>query len=223
MVFQLLCIKNDPVLFQSRTNLDLFDENVYIASKYASASTSKRKGRPPKSKTAAVKNDEAEDMDYLGEESDQSFEEDDLDNASDSESAHRRKKRGRAGSANASTGKVKEERNKRRPGTPLSNMTAGSPSLDTESDYDEIGETKVDRGGNLLGGEKRDRHTLSLPLLCSSTGLTLSFSDPRSTVQGPHFCLTESWQYAIYVFQRSSSITRFPRQFCVSQKEPQTR
>ncbi|KAI9490162.1 chromatin remodelling complex Rsc7/Swp82 subunit-domain-containing protein [Zychaea mexicana] len=123
-----------------------------------SATSAKRKGRPPKKKSrdssgrAGV--DEGDDFDYTGEESDQSFGEDDIDNLSDTDSL-RGKKRGRkAGSAS------RDERPKRQPGTPVA---SASPSLDPDSDYDEHGETKVDRGGNLLGGRQYKVPTFNLP------------------------------------------------------------
>ncbi|KAI9266627.1 chromatin remodelling complex Rsc7/Swp82 subunit-domain-containing protein [Phascolomyces articulosus] len=118
----------------------------------------KRKGRPPKKKTRETPGrlDEGDDFDYTGEESDQSFGEDEIDNMSDTDSVLRGKKRGRP----KVTSTIKDERPKRQPGTPAA---SASPSLDTESDYDEIGETKVDRGGNLLGGRQYKVPTFNLP------------------------------------------------------------
>ena len=110
-----------------------------------SAAALKRKGRPPKKKSSnSSGRDEGDDLDYTGEESDQSFGEDEMDNLSDTDSLSRGKKRGRPKAGSAS----KDERPKSTP------VASASPSLDIESDYDEIGETKVDRGGKLLGGKR---------------------------------------------------------------------
>ncbi|KAI7859103.1 chromatin remodelling complex Rsc7/Swp82 subunit-domain-containing protein, partial [Circinella umbellata] len=119
----------------------------------------KRKGRPPKKKTrdSTGKVEEVDDFEYTGEESDQSFGEE-VDNLSDTDSVLRGKKRGRP---KVSSVPLKEERSKRQPGTPTA--SSASPSLDNESDYDEIGETKVDRGGNLLGGRQYKVPTFNLP------------------------------------------------------------
>ncbi|KAI8139290.1 chromatin remodelling complex Rsc7/Swp82 subunit-domain-containing protein [Fennellomyces sp. T-0311] len=119
-----------------------------------SASAIKRKGRPPKKKSSnSSGRDEGDDLDYTGEESDQSFGDDEIDNMSDTDSLNRGKKRGRPKAGSAS----KDERPKSTP------VASASPSLDIESDYDEIGETKVDRGGKLLGGRQYKVPTFQLP------------------------------------------------------------
>lgn len=84
----------------------------------------------------------------MEEESDQSFGEDELDNLSEGDSVHRGKKRARGSKAGDKS---------KRQATPVSSTlatVASSPAQDPDSDRDEIGETKVDSGGNLLGGNK---------------------------------------------------------------------
>lgn len=108
----------------------------------------KKRGRTGKRKTkeAGVKTEEGDDYDYTGEESDQSFGEEG-DNLSDTDVSHRGRKRARSKTANS-----KDDRQRRATPVIAASLNSSSPSLDADSDYDEIGETKVDRGGNLLGG-----------------------------------------------------------------------
>ncbi|KAI9317955.1 chromatin remodelling complex Rsc7/Swp82 subunit-domain-containing protein [Dichotomocladium elegans] len=102
-----------------------------------SPSASLRKNRYLKKRKDAA--GEGDDLDYLGEDSDHSFGED--GNLSEGDSLQRGHKRSRP-----------------KPPTP------GKPSIeDPDSDYDEIGETKVDRGGNLLGGRQYKVPTFHLP------------------------------------------------------------
>lgn len=118
-----------------------------------------KKGRPPKRKLKEGSQNKAEagdDFEYLNEESDQSFGDDDVD-LSDSESMRRAaKRRHQRGSS------VKDSGRSKKSGTPTAIMTP-TPVLDNDSDYDEIGETKVDRGGNLLGGRQYKVPTFALP------------------------------------------------------------
>ncbi|ORY98857.1 chromatin remodelling complex Rsc7/Swp82 subunit-domain-containing protein [Syncephalastrum racemosum] len=118
-----------------------------------------KKGRPPKRKLKEGSQHKAEagdDFEYLNEESDQSFGDDDVD-LSDSESMRRAaKRRHQRGSS------VKDSGRSKKSGTPTAIMTP-TPALDNDSDYDEIGETKVDRGGNLLGGRQYKVPTFALP------------------------------------------------------------
>ncbi|KAF7722882.1 hypothetical protein EC973_002602 [Apophysomyces ossiformis] len=101
--------------------------------------SNKRKGRPPKKKAARSgrdvdARDEIADVDYLDEESDHSFDDDDLDlsDAGMHSPSHPGKKRGRP--------KAKDERPKK------------LIRQDSESDIDEMGEKKIDRDGHLLDG-----------------------------------------------------------------------
>lgn len=110
----------------------------------------KKRGRTGKrkAKEAGVKTEEGDDYDYTGEESDQSFGEEEADNLSDTDVSHRGRKRARSKTANS-----KDDRQRRATPVIAASLNSSSPSLDADSDYDEIGETKVDRGGNLLGGK----------------------------------------------------------------------
>ncbi|CDH57763.1 chromatin structure-remodeling complex proteinrsc7 [Lichtheimia corymbifera JMRC:FSU:9682] len=119
----------------------------------------KKRGRTGKRKTkeAGVKTEEGDDYDYTGEESDQSFGEEG-DNLSDTDVSHRGRKRARSKTANS-----KDDRQRRATPVIAASLNSSSPSLDADSDYDEIGETKVDRGGNLLGGRQYKVPTFSLP------------------------------------------------------------
>lgn len=91
----------------------------------------KRKGRPPKQRGQNTTNPASDDINFLDDESDLSF--DEYMDTSDNESS------------------IKKQRGR---GTPKTKETLPLPVLDEESDMDEAGESKVDKDGHLLEGRQ---------------------------------------------------------------------